>query len=87
MFASATSDVQRMASRDGLLLAAGGEGGLAVGHGRLILKPLHQKGWTVMESFVSPKLIDFVTQKITSARCWGHRDPLDAKAEDAGGRG
>ena len=52
-----------MASRDGLLLAAGGEGGLAVGHGRLILKPLHQKGWTVMESFVSPKLIDFVTQK------------------------
>ena len=40
-----------------------------------------------MESFVSPKLIDFVTQKITSARCWGHRDPLDAKAEDAGGRG
>ena len=71
LLASATSDVQRMASRDGLLLAAGGEGRLAVGHGRL----LHQNnGFCPLN-------------KTTLAICWGQRDPLDAKAEDAGGRG
>ena len=66
--------MQRIASRDGLLLAAGGEGGLAVGHGRLF----HQ-------NYFKQRILS--TKQTTSAICWGHRDPLDAKAEDAGGRG
>ena len=34
----ATKEVQRIASNDGLLLAAGGEGGLTDGQGRLVLE-------------------------------------------------
>ena len=37
MLVNATKEVQRIASNDGLLLAAGGEGGLTEGHGRLVI--------------------------------------------------
>ena len=37
MLVNATKEVQRIASNDGLLLAAGGEGGLTEGHGRLVV--------------------------------------------------
>ena len=38
LLVKATKEVQRIASNDGLLLAAGGEGGLTDGQGRLVLR-------------------------------------------------